>query len=77
MATGQKTGGRQKGTPNKTTSAVKEAFHHAFKGMGGMKALTAWAKLNQTEFYRLYSKLIPTETSVTLNNHETSLDELR
>jgi hypothetical protein len=61
MAKGVKTGGRTKGTPNKTTVAVKEAFRLAFDDLGGVQALVTWATANPTQFYQLYSKLIPTE----------------
>lgn len=61
MAKGVKTGGRTKGTPNRTTVAVKEAFKLAFDNLGGVDALVTWAQQNQTQFYQLYSKLIPSE----------------
>ncbi|MDE2101723.1 MAG: hypothetical protein KGL39_31040 [Patescibacteria group bacterium] len=56
-----KTGGRVKGTPNKVTSAAKEAFSLAFTGMGGVHELTEWGKTNRTEFYKLFARLIPVE----------------
>lgn len=58
---GEKKGGRQKGTPNKTTVEVKEALRLAFEGIGGVPALTKWAleEKNQGEFYKLYTKLLP------------------
>jgi hypothetical protein len=51
--------GRKRGNPNKTTVAVKRAFELAFEGVGGVRALTTWGKKNQTEFFKLYSKLLP------------------
>lgn len=63
MAVGKKTGGRVKGTPNKTTASAREAFQHAFNGIGGAQALTNWARENQTEFYKLFGRLIPVEHS--------------
>lgn len=56
-----KTGGRQKGTPNKLTTSAREAFAFAFKKIGGEKALADWAMENQDEFYKLYARLIPVE----------------
>lgn len=56
---GKKTGGRKKGSLNKTTVSVKQVFEEAFDGLGGTKALVKWAKAEPTEFYKLYSKLIP------------------
>ena len=57
----KKTGGRQKGTPNKSTAAVKAALLKAFSKLGGVPALVAWGKDNRGEFYKLWAKLLPTE----------------
>lgn len=54
-------GGRKKGVPNKSTAEVKAALHDAFVKLGGVKSLVAWGKDNQTEFYKLWAKLLPTE----------------
>lgn len=56
---GERRGGRKKGTPNKLTQSVKQVFEEAFEDMGGAKALVSWGKLNQTDFYKLYARLIP------------------
>lgn len=53
--------GRVKGVPNKTTVAVKEALTAAFEGVGGVAQLVKWAKQNETEFYKLWAKMLPTE----------------
>ena len=58
---GERPVGRQKGTPNKATASIKAAFKEAFEELGGAQALARWARENETEFYRLASKLIPTE----------------
>lgn len=63
MAKGRRTGGRKKGTPNKTTAQTKAALTTAFTKLGDVKGLVAWAEENRTEFYRLWSKLIPTEVT--------------
>jgi hypothetical protein len=55
--------GRPKGTKNKFTSSAKEAFQYAFDSIGGKKNLAKWAKENQTEFYKLFSKLIPVDVT--------------
>jgi len=57
---GQKSG-RHKGVPNKATQSAREAFNLAFQGIGGAKALEAWAGENTTEFFKLYARLIPVE----------------
>jgi hypothetical protein len=61
MAKGAKTGGRAKGVPNKATAAVKEALLTAFDKLGGIASLTEWAKDNQTDFYKLWVKVLPQE----------------
>lgn len=77
MAKGQKTGGRKPGSLNKTTVAAKEAFQLAFEGIGGAQAFADWAKENQTDFYKLYSKLIPTDVNANLTAHQSILDVLQ
>lgn len=57
----KKTGGRQKGVPNKSTAATKAALQEAFEKIGSVPALAAWALQNQTEFYKLWVKLLPQE----------------
>ena len=66
MAKGNKTGGRKAGTPNRMTSAVKEALQTVYddlqaKSGGGHKHFSEWAEGNPTEFYKLYAKLLPQE----------------
>lgn len=51
--------GRPKGSVNKMTQNVKDAFQSAYDGAGGIKAFTDWAKANPNLFYPLYSKLLP------------------
>lgn len=55
--------GRPKGSRNKTTVAAREAFQHAFDGLGGVDSLIVWAQENRTEFYKLFGRLIPVEHS--------------
>lgn len=54
--------GKGKGTPNKLTKTVKEAFVEAFGAMQLKQDvnLLEWGNSNPTEFYKLCSKLIPT-----------------
>ncbi len=42
----------------------------------GHEAMLLWAKTNQTEFYRLYGKMIPNTQEIQTDNHEDFLDEL-
>ena len=53
--------GRKPGSKNKHTTAIREAFVAAFEELGGVEALVEWGRANQTDFYKLASKLIPTE----------------
>lgn len=53
--------GRQPGSINKATASIKGAFVEAFDKLGGADALAKWAVDQPTEFYKLASKLIPTE----------------
>lgn len=64
MAKGKKTGGRQAGTPNKTTQEVKAALEEAFEKRGGVPALIAWADQSPDEFYKLWAKLLPKDVQV-------------
>jgi hypothetical protein len=56
-----KLGGRQRGTPNRVTGAFREAVLLAYENIGGHEAFSKWAADNQTEFYRIAARLIPTE----------------
>lgn len=77
MALGRKTGGRTKGTPNKATATAKQAFQLAFDEIGGPEALAIWAKDNKTDFYKLFSKLIPQDVNANITTHEDALKDLR
>lgn len=64
---GMKTGGRQKGVPNKTTAQAKQAIEECFKLLGDIDGLYAWAKDNKTDFYKIiYPKILPLDVN---NNH--------
>lgn len=56
--------GRQAGSPNKITTAFKDAVRVAFDDIGGRRAFAAWARENPTEFYRIAARLIPAEVTV-------------
>ena len=80
--------GRKKGSRNRLTNDVRAAFHKAYDEMGenkvgkdgrpmtGHEAFLAWARDNQTEFYRLYAKLIPKAAELPDNLHEDFVETL-
>lgn len=69
-AEGNKTGGRKKGSLNKTTLEVKAALEEAFDKRGGVEALIAWSMESPDEFYKLWAKLLPKDVTVTGGNGE-------
>lgn len=56
-----KVGGRQKGTPNVLSSTAKENIQAVFVRLGSTAAMAEWANENKTEFYKIYSRLLPHE----------------
>jgi hypothetical protein len=63
MATGYKTGGRKKGTPNKITRDLRDMILGAVANAGGCDYLTDQAKTNPRAFLTLLGKLLPTQIS--------------
>lgn len=63
MARGTKTGGRKAGTPNKISLSVKESVLKTYAAIGGDAQMAVWAQENQTEFYKIFAKLLPTEVT--------------
>lgn len=63
MAQGNAGKGRPKGRPNRLSSTVKANVVAVFEKIGGVDAMAEWAKddKNKPDFYRIYSKLMPTE----------------
>ncbi len=60
-----KTGGRKKGSQNKTTRLAKDAIALAAEELGGAERLVAWVKedpANERVFWAsIYTKLLPTQ----------------
>ena len=77
----QKTGGRKKGTPNKTTKAIKDMLQGALDEVGGQEYFVNLATTNPTAFVSLIAKLLPAEinasidANVSLKDLPTSIDE--
>ena len=62
---GEKTGGRVKGTPNKLTRSFKELVQSTYETLEeNGEGMLKWAQANKTDFYKIASKLIPTEMAV-------------
>lgn len=53
--------GRAKGTPNKISKTMKEAFKEAFEQLGGVPKLVEWAERNPDKFYSLVARLLPVD----------------
>jgi len=47
---------------------VVNAFHTAFEMIGGIPRLALWADANPTEFYKLYGRLLPSQSSAELGD---------
>jgi hypothetical protein len=65
MAAGVKTGGRQKGTPNKNTADVREMVLRALNKAGGVDYLARQARENPAPFMTLVGKVLPTQAQIT------------
>jgi hypothetical protein len=55
----QKTGGRQKGTPNKTTAELKDMVLKALENKGGVAYLERCAEDSPNAFLSLLGKVLP------------------
>lgn len=68
---GERRGGRKKGTPNKLTKTVKEAFEAAFADAQADPAdpvnLKNFKALYPKEFIAVCGRLIPTDVKATVN----------
>ena len=63
MAKGIKTGGRKKGTPNKTTILAKDTIAAVAAELGGAERMAKWAKedpKNEAAFWtQIYPRMLP------------------
>lgn len=57
----------RKGSPNRIGAGVKSNVVAVFEKIGGRDAMAKWAEENLTEFYRLYARLIPSESFTEIN----------
>lgn len=49
-----------------TRKDVVQAFTNAFELIGGTPRLALWAHANESDFYKLYSRLLPSQASSAL-----------
>lgn len=65
-----KVGGRQAGTPNRLTKAVKDIFHEAFNQLQDHPTanLVTWGTTNPDKFYPLAARLIPAEVNAVVGH---------
>ena len=52
--------------PNFSRRDVVNAFQSAFELVGGVPRLALWANQNEGDFYKLYSRLLPSQSSSAL-----------
>lgn len=74
MAQGRKTGGRTKGTPNKTTALLKDAILKAAENAGDgdlVAYLTTQATENPGPFLTLLGKVLPMQVDAEVNGQMT------
>lgn len=60
---GERRGGRQKGTPNKTTAALKDAILNAFSTVGGESYLVTVAREDPKTFCALLARVLPLQVT--------------
>ncbi len=68
--------GRPPGIPNKINRAFKTAVLEVFERNGGADWMARWAGENETEFFKIAARLIPTELSGTVEHKHTLADVL-
>ena len=57
--------------PHFTRKDVVNAFQSAFELIGGIPRLALWGNENETDFYKLYSRLLPSQASSALGESNT------
>lgn len=62
--------GRKAGSKNVASATAKENIQAVFTRLGSTAAMASWAEDNLTEFYRIYARLLPTETKMALTDEE-------
>lgn len=69
--------GAKAGQPRTKTKKAYEAIEMAFEGIGGVPALTAWARENPGDFYKtIFPKIIPVQIGGDPDNPLTIVNEI-
>lgn len=63
----KKTGGRQKGTPNKVNTDIKNIVIQALNEIGGVSYLKVQSELNPVAFMGLVGKVLPLQIKNDVN----------
>ena len=57
--------GRPKGSLSRWSRASLDAVAEVFEKLGGVEAMTEWARAHPSDFYRgIYARLLPTRTEI-------------
>lgn len=65
-------------TTRQRAATVKDALMATFERLGGVEAMARWASENQTDFYKLYAKLLPVQANINVDvNHFEVLQQRR
>ena len=57
--------GRPKGSLSRWSRASLDAVFEVFDKLGGVEAMTEWARAHPSDFYRgIYARLLPTRTEI-------------
>ena len=59
--------GRGERGKGKVTKTAKENVLAVFTRLGGTANMAKWAKENQTEFYKMYGRLVPQQIDLDVN----------
>lgn len=59
--------GRPKGARNKITTTAKENMLAVFESLGGTKGMAEWARSNQSDYYKIYARLVPQQVDIEAN----------
>jgi len=77
MAKGMKTGGRQKGSPNKITAELRDMIMQALNESGGVEYLKQTAIDHPAAFLTLIGKILPLPVNVDHSSKDGSMSAVQ